>query len=119
MARIRTQEKTTKSNKLKQAHPSALTITRNAPDEARRIIFRRKHAQTAPCVDKEDIILAVDRGLARGHFPGFVRAIDVGYSSTGAVTILLAKGLKGLCWCLSIGPGGCRSTTGRPSNHFC
>lgn len=75
----------------KQAHPSALTPTKNAPKEARRIVFRREQAQTAPRVDKEDIILAVNRGLAQADFPGFVRAIDAGYSSTGAVTVLLEK----------------------------
>jgi hypothetical protein len=79
----------------KQAHPSALTPARNAPKEARRIVFRREQAQTAPHVDKEDTILAVNRGLAQADFPGFVRAIDAGYSSTGAVTVLLEKGALG------------------------
>jgi hypothetical protein len=46
-------------------------------------------------VDKEDIILAVNRGLAQAEFPGFVRVIDAGYSSTGAATVLLEKGALG------------------------
>jgi hypothetical protein len=79
----------------KQARPSALTPARNAPKEARRIVFRREQAQMGPRVDKEDIILAVNRGLAQAEFPDFVRAIDAGYSSTGAVTVLLEKGALG------------------------
>ncbi|KAJ5882711.1 uncharacterized protein N7473_001868 [Penicillium subrubescens] len=75
----------------KKAQPSALTPAKNAPKEARRIVFRREQSQTAPRVDKEDIILAVNRGLAQAEFPGFVRVIDAGYSSTGAVTVLLEK----------------------------
>lgn len=78
-----------------KAHPSTLTPARNAPKEARRIVFRREQAQMAPRADKEDIILAVNRGLAQAEFPGFVRAIDAGYSSTGAVTVLLEKGALG------------------------
>ncbi|KAJ5873606.1 uncharacterized protein N7473_013165 [Penicillium subrubescens] len=49
------------------------------------------HEPNGPRVDKEDIILAVNRGLAQAEFPGFVRVIDAGYSSTGAVTVLLEK----------------------------
>jgi hypothetical protein len=69
--------------------------TRNAPKEARRIVFRREQAQTARHVDKQDIILAVSRGLAQADFPGFVRANDAGYSSTWAVTVVLEKGALG------------------------
>lgn len=79
----------------KQGHPSAHTPAKSAPKEARRIVFRREQAQTAPRVDKEDIILAVNRGLAQAEFPGFVRVIDAGYSSTGAVTVFLEKGALG------------------------
>ncbi|KAJ5454051.1 uncharacterized protein N7458_005007 [Penicillium daleae] len=78
-----------------QAHPSALMPTRNAPKEARRIVFRREQAQTARHVDKQDIILAVSRGLAQADFPSFVRANDAGYSSTWAVTVVLEKGALG------------------------
>jgi inactivated superfamily I helicase len=69
--------------------------TRNAPKEARRIVFRREQAQTARHVDKQDIILAVSRGLAQADFPGFVRANDAGYSSTWAVTVVLENGALG------------------------
>jgi hypothetical protein len=79
----------------KQGHPSAFTPAKNAPKEARRIVFRREQAQMAPRADKEDIILAVNRGLAHAKFPGFVRVIDAGYSSTGAVTVLLERGALG------------------------
>jgi hypothetical protein len=84
-----------RSDPREQPHQSALTPARNAPKEARRILFRREQGQTAPHVDKEDIILAVNRGLAQAEFPGFIRAIDAGYSSTGAVTVLLEKGALG------------------------
>lgn len=84
-----------RSEPRKQPHQSALTPARHAPKEARRILFRREQGQTAPRVDKEDIILAVNRGLAQAEFPGFFRAIDAGYSSTGAVTVLLEKGALG------------------------
>jgi hypothetical protein len=92
---VRKKKQPKRTDSSKQAHPGALTPTRNAPKEARRIVFRREQAQTAPRVDKEDIILAVNRGLAQAEFPDFVRVIDAGYSSTGAVTVLLEKGALG------------------------
>lgn len=88
---VRKKKQTKRADSSNKAHPSALTPVRNAPKEARRILFRREQNHTAPRVDKEDIILAVNRGLAQAEFPDFVRAIDAGYSSTGAVTVLLEK----------------------------
>ena len=64
---------------------------RNAPKEARRILFRREQGHAAPRVDKEDIILVVNRALAQAKLPDFVRVVDAGYSNTGAITVLLEK----------------------------
>ena len=79
----------------KQSEPSQLKPARDSPKEARRILFRRDEGQTDPRSEREDIILAVNRGLCKGGFPGFVRAIDAGYTGTGAVTVLLEKGALG------------------------
>lgn len=79
----------------KQSEPSHLKPARDSPKEARRILFRREEGQTTPRAEREDIILAVNRGLSKGGFPGFIRAIDAGYTGTGAVTVLLEKGALG------------------------
>jgi hypothetical protein len=89
----RKQQKRTET--AKHSEPSSLKPARDSPKEARRILFRREDGQTAPRAEREDIILAVNRGLANGGFPGFIRAIDAGYSSSGAVTVLLEKGALG------------------------
>lgn len=57
-------------------------------------MFRREEGQTAPRSEREDIILTVNRGPSKGGFPGFMRAIDAGYTGIGAVTVL-EKGALG------------------------
>ena len=79
----------------KQLEPGLLKPARISPKEARRLLFRREGGETAPRSEREDIILAVNRGLANEGFPGFIRAIDAGYSGTGAATVLLEKGALG------------------------
>ena len=80
-----------KTDSSKTARPSALAPVRKAPKEARRILFRRDQGPAAPRADKEDIIVVLNRALAQSKLPDFVRVVDAGYSSTGAITVLLEK----------------------------
>lgn len=41
------------------------------------------------------MILAINRGLAKEGFPGFIRVVHMGYTATGAMTVLLEKGSLG------------------------
>ncbi|RHZ51556.1 uncharacterized protein CDV56_101122 [Aspergillus thermomutatus] len=76
---------------IKQPEPSNLKPARESPKEARRLLFRREKGETALRAEREDIILAVNRRLASEGFPGFIRAVDAGYSNTGAISVLLEK----------------------------
>jgi hypothetical protein len=84
-----------KHQKAKQAETSNLRPAKDCPKEARRLLFRREGPLTAPRSEREDIILAVNRGLAKEGFPGFIRAVDAGYTQTGSVTVLLERGALG------------------------
>lgn len=41
------------------------------------------------------MILAINRVVAKEHFPAFIWVVDAGYTNTGAITILLEKGTLG------------------------
>lgn len=75
--------------------PTKLKSAKDSPKEARRILFRREGGKDAPRSEREDIILAINRAVAKEHFPAFIRVVDAGYTNTGAVTILLEKGTLG------------------------
>jgi len=83
-----TKEATTK-------RPQDLKPAKEKDREARRIIFRRDRGHIAPRADREEIILALNRVLARKGLPVFVRIIDAGYTATGAISALLEKGALG------------------------
>lgn len=88
-------QKTKQAGSANQPDPTNLTPVKDCPKEVRRLLFRREGGHTAPRSEKEDVILAINHGLARQGFPGFIRAVDAGYTSTGAVTILLEKNALG------------------------
>ncbi|EED14175.1 hypothetical protein TSTA_103940 [Talaromyces stipitatus ATCC 10500] len=62
--------------------------------EERRLIFRRRYPKDAPTALKADILLALNRALAKAGFPDFVRAVDSGYAASGALTVLLERGTR-------------------------
>jgi hypothetical protein len=86
--RASTKEATTKL-------PQDLKPAKEKDREARRIIFRRDRGHVAPRADREEIILALNRVLARNGLPVFVRVIDASYTATGAISALLEKGALG------------------------
>lgn len=49
----------------------------------------------APKAEREEVILALNRALAKKGFPYFLRVVDMGYTETGAMTVLLEKGSLG------------------------
>jgi hypothetical protein len=75
--------------------PQDLKPAKEKDREARRIIFRRDRGHVAPRANREEIILALNRVLARKGLPVFVRIIDAGYTTTGAISALLEKGALG------------------------
>ncbi|EED11665.1 hypothetical protein TSTA_108510 [Talaromyces stipitatus ATCC 10500] len=60
--------------------------------EERRLIFRRRYPKDARTALKADVLLALNRALAKTGFPDFVRAVDSGYAASGALTVLLERG---------------------------
>lgn len=78
-----------------QHDPTKLKPAKDSPKEARRLLFRREGGKAAPRSEREDVILAVNRVIAKERFPAFIRVVDAGYTNTGAVTILLEKGALG------------------------
>ncbi|ODM14627.1 hypothetical protein SI65_09972 [Aspergillus cristatus] len=78
-----------------QPNPIKLKPAKDSPKEARRLLFCCEGGKAAPRSEKEDVILAINRAVAKEHFPGFIRVVDAGYTNTGAITILLEKGTLG------------------------
>jgi hypothetical protein len=62
---------------------------------ARRLLFRRDKGNEAPKAEREEVILALNRALAREGLPGFIRVVDAGYTETGAMSVLLERGALG------------------------
>ena len=75
--------------------PQDLKPAKEKDREARQIIFRWDRGHAAPRANCEEIILALNRVLARKGLPVFVRIIDAGYTATGAISALLEKGALG------------------------
>ena len=75
--------------------PKDLKPAKEKNREARRLLFRRVGGPIAPRADREEIILALNRVLARKGLPIFVRVVDAGYTETGAISVLLEKGALG------------------------
>ncbi|ODM14510.1 hypothetical protein SI65_10132 [Aspergillus cristatus] len=75
-----------------QPDPTKLKPAKDSPKEAWRFLFHREGGKAAPRSEREDIILAINRAVAKAHFPAFIRVVDAGYTNTGAITILLEKG---------------------------
>lgn len=75
--------------------PDKLKPIREKNKEARRLIFRREGGIRSPEVGKEEIILVINRTLARKGFPDFARAVDANYTRTGAISVLLERGTLG------------------------
>ncbi|ODM16205.1 hypothetical protein SI65_08204 [Aspergillus cristatus] len=78
-----------------QPDPIKLKPAKNSPKEAQRLLFHCEGGKAAPRSEKEDIILAINRAVAKERFPAFIRVVDAGYTNTGAITILLEKGTLG------------------------
>ncbi|EED23619.1 hypothetical protein TSTA_070320 [Talaromyces stipitatus ATCC 10500] len=91
--------KTVQYKKQASAPSKALSITDWKPvstrsKEERRLIFRRRYPKDAPTALKADVLLALNRALAKAGFPDFVRAVDSGYAASGALTVLLERGTR-------------------------
>ncbi|KAL2004451.1 hypothetical protein VTN00DRAFT_5203 [Thermoascus crustaceus] len=80
---------------MKAQKPGSFTPVKERNKEARRLLFRREGGLVAPRAEREEVILAINRGLAKEGFPGFIRVVDMGYTATGAMTVLLEKGSLG------------------------
>ncbi|KAL2014078.1 hypothetical protein VTN00DRAFT_1603 [Thermoascus crustaceus] len=80
---------------MKARKPGSFTPVKERNKEARRLLFRREGGLAAPRAEREEVILAINRGLAKEGFPGFIRVVDMGYTATGAMTVLLEKGSLG------------------------
>ena len=80
---------------MRQPDPIKLKPAKDCPKEARRLLFRREGGKAATRSEREDIILAINQAVAKEHFPAFIQVVDAGYTSTGAITILLEKGTLG------------------------
>ena len=78
----------------KKAPKQSLKPVKNRGLESRRIIFRRA-TPSGPQAPRADIILGLNRALAKLGLPIFVRVVDAGYTTTGAITALLEKGALG------------------------
>ena len=91
----RKHQKTRQAERVNQPSPNNLKPAKDCPKEAQRLLFHREGGRAAPRSEREDIILVINHGLAKQGFPGFIRAVDAGYTSTGAVTILLEKNALG------------------------
>jgi hypothetical protein len=63
--------------------PKDLKPAKEKNREARRLIFRRDGGPIAPRAEREEVILALNRVLAREGLPIFVRVVDAGYTETG------------------------------------
>lgn len=75
--------------------PTKIKPAKNCPKEVRRLLFRREGGKAAPRSEREDVILAINRAIAKEGLPAFIRVVDAGYTNTGAITILLEKGTLG------------------------
>ncbi|ODM16151.1 hypothetical protein SI65_08585 [Aspergillus cristatus] len=78
-----------------QPDPIKLKPAKDSPKEIRRLLFRREGGKAAPRAEREDVILAINRAVAKERFAAFIRVVDAGYTNTGAITILLEKGTLG------------------------
>ncbi len=87
--RNRTARVDTRNNKPELAR---LTPARATDKDSRRLPFRREGGLDGPKAPREEIILAINRGLARNGLPTFLRVVDSGYTATGAISVLLEKG---------------------------
>lgn len=75
--------------------PNKLKPVKEKSKEARRLLFRREEGLKAPEVEKGEVILALNRALARKGFPEFIRVVDANYTKTGALSVLLERGALG------------------------
>jgi hypothetical protein len=69
-----------------------LKAAKRTPLEARRLIFRRENSLKASQAECADIILGLNTALTAASLPDFLRVVDVGYTRTGAISIILQKG---------------------------
>ena len=73
--RNRTARVDTRNNKPELAR---LTPARATDKDSRRLPFRREGGLDGPKAPREEIILAINRGLARNGLPTFLRVVDSG-----------------------------------------
>ncbi|EED15977.1 hypothetical protein TSTA_010930 [Talaromyces stipitatus ATCC 10500] len=89
----------------KQPETTAKPLTKPAPTKWAAIAanntqsggwktVQRRYPKDAPTALKADILLALNRALAKAGFPDFVRAVDSGYAASGALTVLLERGTR-------------------------
>jgi hypothetical protein len=77
------------------SEPNGLRPVREKNKEARRLLFRREGGLDAPEAEREEVILALNRALAKKSLPAFIRVVDARYTRTGALSVLLERGSLG------------------------
>ena len=87
--------KAAKSRQPGPPEPKDLKPVKEKNKEARRLLFRREGGPKAPQAQREEVILALNRALARKGLLGFVRVVNIGYTKIGAISVLLEKGSLG------------------------
>ncbi|PGG94971.1 hypothetical protein AJ79_10337 [Helicocarpus griseus UAMH5409] len=90
--RRRTAAKVSEDAQSGTIRPGDLKPAKGEHKEDRRLIFRRSDPKASPKASREDIILTLNRFLAQGGFPGFMRVVDANYTETGALSALLDRG---------------------------
>jgi hypothetical protein len=68
-----------------------LTPAKGLDKDSRKLIFRREGVD-APRADKADVILALNKMFHEKGFPNFARVVDAGYTTTGAIVVVLGEG---------------------------
>jgi len=92
----RSPKRSKRTNKFKQLlqqsslTQSSLSQAKTAPRKHGGFYFAVREARL-PQDQREDIILVINRAVAKGRFPGLIRAAETGYTNTGATTVLLDK----------------------------
>jgi hypothetical protein len=83
---------TVPARKSKSQSLKKLTPIKEMDKEARRMIFRREEVEAENRAEKADIILELNKALVGEGLPTFLRVQDAGYTSSGAISVLLNRG---------------------------
>ena len=69
-----------------------LVLVKAQEKEDWRMIFRRAQGAGELKADRADFILALNQALTEQRLPSFLWVVDVGYTSSGAISALLKDG---------------------------